>query len=296
MNRPESNRVLASPLSALLLVGVLQILSACIELGLRSRMPPDWAKVVSSLPVLLCALWLARPAARPSQDRLAMPRALPSALALGVSLGVLCSLLGAALAAAGRDVSTSCEPATVSGVALLRSVGVAPVLEELLFTGFLFGSLRHRMPVVVAIVLVAASFSLLHLPVTLSAFTTRCLVSTLCCSLFYRSRRLWVPVVLHLAINASLIALDAQAPSVCQALLSTSTSALVPLHLLALGAGFALCARWLLTELADSALPYRRVEIRFRRPPPEAATSWPAPRHRVHSSARHGHGEGPRSP
>ena len=81
----------------------------------------------------------------------------------------------------------------------IASVMIAPVIEELLFRGLLFGSLRTKLPVWLAAVIAAAVFGLLHAQASVMIYTF--MFGLLLAWLYHRSRSLWPGILLHLLNN-----------------------------------------------------------------------------------------------
>jgi hypothetical protein len=77
---------------------------------------------------------------------------------------------------------------------------VAPVAEEILFRGFLYGKLRRRMPVWVAILITSALFGLIHgqWNVGLDVFA----LSIVLCSLREITGSIWSGILLHMLKNS----------------------------------------------------------------------------------------------
>jgi uncharacterized protein len=77
---------------------------------------------------------------------------------------------------------------------------VAPVAEEVLFRGFLYGKLRSRMPVWVAILLTSVLFGLVHgqWNVGLDVFA----LSVVLCSLREITGSIWSGILLHMLKNS----------------------------------------------------------------------------------------------
>ena len=79
---------------------------------------------------------------------------------------------------------------------------VAPVVEEILFRGVVFGWLRGRVPVPAAVVLSAMVFSLAHLgwrewSLLLPVLGIGCVLAIL----YHYSRSLWPGILVHSSIN-----------------------------------------------------------------------------------------------
>lgn len=78
-------------------------------------------------------------------------------------------------------------------------VVIAPVAEETIFRGYLFGTLRRILPVWVAALVTSALFGLVHgqWNVGLDVFV----MSLVSCFLRYRTGSLWASILLHMAKN-----------------------------------------------------------------------------------------------
>lgn len=85
-------------------------------------------------------------------------------------------------------------------LAFLTLIVVAPVAEELLFRGFLYGKLRSRMPVWVAMLLTSALFGLIHgqWNVGIDVFA----LSLVLCSLREITGSIWAGILLHMLKNS----------------------------------------------------------------------------------------------
>ncbi len=96
-----------------------------------------------------------------------------------------------------------------SVVHLVLSVAMAcvaaPLLEELLFRGYIYGTLRHFTHPVFAAVVVGALFAVIHgnLPALLPLWAFSILLTTA----YELTRCLWVPVGMHVVFNAANIAM-----------------------------------------------------------------------------------------
>ncbi len=84
--------------------------------------------------------------------------------------------------------------------ALLVGALMAPVVEEVVFRGFLFGGLLRLFSPVTAVLSSAALFAAVHRQ--LFAFPVLFLLGVLLALLYYRSRSLWAPILLHFCINS----------------------------------------------------------------------------------------------
>ena len=81
----------------------------------------------------------------------------------------------------------------------------APLVEEFLFRGYIYGTVRHLTHPVFAAVIVGALFAVVHgnLPALLPLWV----FSILLCLAYEFSRSLWVPVGMHIVFNAANIVL-----------------------------------------------------------------------------------------
>jgi membrane protease YdiL (CAAX protease family) len=142
---------------------------------------PRWPWLLAALPVVILAYAVERPLGElgsallpstPNNQCLAIHTGYGSALALGlIEVGLL-----------------------------------APVAEEIFFRGVLFGWLRGRVPVAVAVVLSAAAFSVGHLDwmqwsILLPTFGAGCVLAVL----YHYSRSLWPCIVVHGLSNTIVI-------------------------------------------------------------------------------------------
>ena len=85
-------------------------------------------------------------------------------------------------------------------LAFVTLIVVAPVAEEVLFRGFLYGKLRKRMPTWVAILITSALFGLVHgqWNVGLDVFA----LSVVLCSLREITGSIWSGILLHMLKNS----------------------------------------------------------------------------------------------
>jgi membrane protease YdiL (CAAX protease family) len=85
-------------------------------------------------------------------------------------------------------------------LAFVTLIVIAPIAEEVLFRGFLYGKLRARMPVWVAVLLTSALFGLLHgqWNVGLDVFA----LSIVLCSLREVTGSIWSGILLHMLKNS----------------------------------------------------------------------------------------------
>lgn len=84
-------------------------------------------------------------------------------------------------------------------VAFLLFVVIAPVIEETLFRGYLYGKLRQRIGVVLSVLLVSVGFGLLHGQVNVGIDTFA--LSIVLCLLREYTGSIWAGVLLHATKN-----------------------------------------------------------------------------------------------
>lgn len=84
-------------------------------------------------------------------------------------------------------------------VAFLTLVVLAPIAEELLFRGYLFGKLRQHVPIWVAIIATSILFGLIHGAWNLAIDTFA--LSIVLCILRVTTGSLWAPILLHMTKN-----------------------------------------------------------------------------------------------
>ena len=88
---------------------------------------------------------------------------------------------------------------------LLLAGVVAPIVEETFFRGLLFGWLRSRLPLVVAVILSAAIFAAAHvIPILLPALFAVGIILALA---YHLSGSLWVSILLHALQNSFAVVL-----------------------------------------------------------------------------------------
>jgi membrane protease YdiL (CAAX protease family) len=130
--------------------------------------------------------------------------ALPALLVAWTVEGVLGELGSAFLPTSPNNQCHAIQSEYGSALALglLGVALMAPVVEEILFRGVLFGWLRGRVPVPAAIVISAAIFSLAHFgwkewSLLLPIFGIGCVLAIL----YHYSRSLWPGILVHASIN-----------------------------------------------------------------------------------------------
>ncbi len=97
-------------------------------------------------------------------------------------------------------VETTREPLTLALTGLV-AVGTAPIAEELLFRGYLFGGLANRFGFLPAALASSALFAANHFDLgSLIPFT---IVGVILCALFWRSGSLWESMAMHMIFNGT---------------------------------------------------------------------------------------------
>ncbi len=132
--------------------------------------------------------------------------ALPAVICAWMSEGVLGSIGRALLPASPQNQCISIQSDYRSALlfGLIGVAAVAPVVEEILFRGVVFGWLRGRMPVPAAAVVSAALFALAHLgwmewSLILPVFG----IGLVLAALYHHSRSLWPGIAVHSIINTT---------------------------------------------------------------------------------------------
>ncbi|SDB82631.1 hypothetical protein SAMN05421734_101233 [Pelagirhabdus alkalitolerans] len=82
----------------------------------------------------------------------------------------------------------------ISGVFII----IAPLLEEVLFRGFIFGFLAEKLGLTVGFIASSVIFGLLHPGHILSATIMGFIIT----GVYYKTRTLWAPILLHLIWNS----------------------------------------------------------------------------------------------
>lgn len=85
-------------------------------------------------------------------------------------------------------------------LAFLTLVGVAPIVEEVFFRGYLYGKLRRAVPVWLAIVVTSAVFAAFHGQWNVAVDTFA--LSVVLCSLREITGSIWAGILLHMLKNA----------------------------------------------------------------------------------------------
>jgi membrane protease YdiL (CAAX protease family) len=134
-----------------------------------------------------------------------------------------------AVGSAGYDESNQVRESAGVWQTLLLSLAVAPAGEEALFRGLLYPLLRRRVGAVIATLITAAGFGLLHGNTV--QFAAVLPLGVLLALLYERTRALWPCVVVHLGFNLAAAVVPAHA------LLPLANPVSAVLLLLAFGAG-----------------------------------------------------------
>lgn len=91
-------------------------------------------------------------------------------------------------------------------VAFIALVVVAPIAEEIIFRGWLYGKIRSKVPAWVGILVVSALFGLMHLGFDIQALQWNAAVNIFCMSVVMCVMReitgtIWSTILLHMAKN-----------------------------------------------------------------------------------------------
>lgn len=162
-----------------------------------------WSGLVCTLLILVTVHFWKR-----EQMALFLGLRLPSVKQVGIWLGVFL-LLGLVIEGIARfnpafqtDFMKQVIGSTTNMVMLFLGVGVlAPVFEEFLLRGLLFGSVRHIMDEHATVAITAGVFTLMHMQYD---WTVMLLVLPMGVVLGYsrsRSGSIWVPIMLHMMNN-----------------------------------------------------------------------------------------------
>jgi membrane protease YdiL (CAAX protease family) len=208
---PESRVSIADGLIAALLFFVLQAVVALMQGAKGGDVPLlyksfIWAGGLTFLAVRFVH-WRTRAVGVPSFFG---PRPV-RAVALGLSGAVVAALLGAGyLLIARRYALLPPEPVKDVRLAAMAmaplAVGAAPVFEEYIFRGLLFGGLLRSAPPSVAALASAAIFAMVHPPLAVVPVFLMALVAA---SVYRRAGILLAPVLVHAGYNASIVAMQA---------------------------------------------------------------------------------------
>ena len=130
------------------------------------------------------------------------------AAALGIGAGLAAALLGigyiAAVRAAGLFPEALAQGAGAFRLQLLFALAViaAPLAEEFIFRGLVFGGLRRSMGLAGSMIASAALFAIVHPPVSMLPVFILGLGTAL---VYERTRSLLAPIVMHAVYNAAVI-------------------------------------------------------------------------------------------
>jgi membrane protease YdiL (CAAX protease family) len=133
------------------------------------------------------------------------------ALALGLGGAFMAALLGAGYLVSIRHFGLlPPQPVQNVRVAALAmaplAVAAAPVFEEYIFRGLLFGGLRRSAPPSVAALASAAIFAMVHPPMAVVPVFLMALVAA---SVYARAGLLLAPVIVHAGYNGAIVAMQA---------------------------------------------------------------------------------------
>ncbi len=87
-------------------------------------------------------------------------------------------------------------------VILITGIAIAPLCEELYIRGFLYNALKTRFPMLIAVLLQAAIFALLHFRRRLLVGLSIFLMSIPFALIYERRKTLLSPIFLHGVLNA----------------------------------------------------------------------------------------------
>ena len=133
---------------------------------------------------------------------------------VGLGAGLVTSMLGSAYLYVLQHTSMQSAPPALKMVGLfnlqwlfLLAVVAAPLAEEFIFRGLIFGGLRRLMGLLPAMVASAALFSIIHPPVAMLPV----FVLGLCTAFAYeRTKTLFAPMLTHAIYNAVVLVLQLQ--------------------------------------------------------------------------------------
>ncbi|MEL4106054.1 CPBP family intramembrane glutamic endopeptidase [Oscillospiraceae bacterium WX1] len=145
--------------------------------------------------------------------------ALPALIFLGFSLNIVIDILVALIGQIGA-LHTVFEQYDALGEVLtggsvwwtLLAVGiVAPIFEEILFRGLIFGELRKLMPIRLALVIQALAFGIYHLNVVQSTYAV--VIGLALGFVYYRSNSIVSAILVHITVNSTSILLFQLVPA-----------------------------------------------------------------------------------
>lgn len=197
----------------LVLGGMVGAVGLALKMSLESTVLRYSMIFASQLPwvgVPLAVAMLTRGGARALGLRLPSGRALLESAACGVLTYGLVVVYSFAMDWVSPELAAKLKSEAETQLKLLAApwpllafmaIVVAPVCEELLFRGFVFGGLRTRFDFALASGLSAAAFAILHLmPVSIVPLF---LVGAAASVMFERHRSLYAAIVLHAAFNTT---------------------------------------------------------------------------------------------
>jgi len=130
--------------------------------------------------------------------------------ALGIILLVLANIFGSIHFYSDKRefLVQACSKSLDTWYSLTQGLLISPIVEEILFTGLLFGACRKRINLYGAVVVTAFAFSLLHLPKDVHQFFNRIAYETLACAMLIFTGNLVASIILHMLVNLSLFIFD----------------------------------------------------------------------------------------
>jgi membrane protease YdiL (CAAX protease family) len=206
-------------LIAILLSGVLLAILSAAGADVSSDSPGVniGATLIQDVVLIGCAWWLAAKVAPPKPSQFGL-RATPfwrgvkwAAVAFGIYFGV--QLLYVALVHPSEKQTTLQDlGAGTSGIATLLIgilvVGVAPLAEEFFFRGFFYGALRTRYPWVVAALIDAVVFGIVHAPTGIQAVPPLIALGFAFCLAYEMTGSILPGVILHALNNMVAFGVD----------------------------------------------------------------------------------------
>ena len=204
--------------------GVIAVLlvegGAAARSGTLTPAATDIATVIQDLAFVAAAVFLAAQSGpvRPSQFGLVAPRSWWRSLGILVAAGVAFILIAdiyfSVLHTSGqekefvKEIGGNAGTLSVLAVCVLTTV-VAPVCEELLFRGFVFGSLRNWRGPWPAAVITGIVFGLVHgLSAPAVDLAPLALLGFLLCVVYYRTGSLYLCILMHAVNNAIALSSD----------------------------------------------------------------------------------------
>lgn len=119
-------------------------------------------------------------------------------LAFSILAGVL---LGQETMNQEQNIGFTTSPNSLELIVIaIALIGVAPLFEEMIMRGFLFGKLRKVLPIWPAAMIVSLLFALAHGQINVGIMTF--ILSMFSCRLREKTGAIWAGIFLHMAVNA----------------------------------------------------------------------------------------------